>query len=303
MNPLAIAVRRRLTVYVLVALLTLAGGYAYMTLPREASPDIPIPLVFVTTPYIGASPQDVETLVTRYIEKQLQGLEGVREIRSNSIEGVSNIEIEFDPSVDIDSALRKVKDKVDLARQDLPADVEDSIVQEINLSDRPILIVALSGDVGLVDLKAFGEDLADELETIKGVLEVEVSGGLTREIQIDLDPSRLAAYNLSVQDVVDVVRRENVTLPAGSIEVGGYKYGVRVPAQLTTVKDIEDLIIKAGGQRPVYISDVAQVRDGFADPGSMSRLNRQPSVSLSVIKRSGENLIAIADEVKRLTQT
>ena len=294
------AISKRVTVYVLVVLMVLAGTSTYMALPREASPDIEIPFIIVKTAYIGASPEDVENLVTRKIEKKLQGLENVKDMYSTSAEGISTIQIAFIAGIDIDDVLQKVKDKVDLAKQDLPGDAEDPIVSEVNFSNIPIMIVNMSGDYGLVRLKEVAEDLSDEIEVVPGVLEVRLAGGLEREVKVDVDPDRLAVYEMSLQDVVDAIQRENVTLPGGSMDIGSYRYSVRVPGEVQEVSEIAGLVIKAANGRPVYIRDIAEVTYGFAEPASYARLNAQPCVSLSVIKRSGENLIEISDSVKEL---
>ncbi len=294
------AISKRVTVYVLVALMVLAGTTTYISLPREAAPDIEIPFIIIMTPYIGAAPADVESLVTRKIEKKLQGLENVKDLYSTSAEGISTIQIAFIAGIDIDDALQKVKDKVDLAKQDLPTDAEDPIVSEINFSNIPIMIVNMSGDYGLVRLKEVAEDLSDEIETVPGILEVRLAGGLEREVKIDVDPDRLVVYEMSLNDVVETIQRENVTLPGGSMDIGSYKYSVRVPGEVQRVSEIADMVIKAGGGRPVYIRDVADVAYGFADAASYARLNAQPCVSLSIIKRSGENLIEVSDTVKDL---
>ena len=187
------AIRHRVTVYVLAIIFILFGGYSYWSLPREAAPDITIPFIIVSTLYIGAPPQDVENLVTRPIEKELQGLENVKEIRSTSAEGGCTISIEFNPNVDIDDALQKVKDKVDLAKPEFPEDTEDPIVMEINFSNIPMMIVNLAGDYGLIRLKEIAEDLQDDIETIPGILEARIAGGLEREVKVDVDPDRLTA--------------------------------------------------------------------------------------------------------------
>ncbi|MGA1197279.1 MAG: efflux RND transporter permease subunit, partial [Candidatus Latescibacterota bacterium] len=214
------ALKYRITVYVLAAILTVMGLVSYVTLPREASPDITIPVIIVSTVYIGASPQDIENLITRPIEQEVQNIENIKVIRSSSIEGASSITIEFNPNVDIDDALQRVKDKVDLAKSELPQDAEDPLVLEINFSNIPMMLVTLSGDFGLIRLKEIAEDLADEIETIPGILEVRIAGGLEREVKVDVDPDRLTAYNLPIQDVVDAIRRENLSLPGGSVELG-----------------------------------------------------------------------------------
>ena len=300
MTITAYALKHRMTVYVFVGILIIAGTSAYLSLPREASPDIAIPVIIVTTPYIGASPQDVENLVTRPLEKELQGIENVKVIRSSSVEGASSITVEFHPKVDLDDAFQRVKDKVDLAKPDLPDDADDPAVFEINFSNIPMMLVALSGDYGLVRLKKIAEDLADQIETIPGILEVRVAGGLEREVQVDVDPDRLSAYKLAIQDVIDAIRRENLTLPGGSVAMGAYKYAVRVPGELESVSQIGDLLIKARQGRAVYIRDVAEVVYGFKERATFARLNQKPSVSLEIVKRSGENLIAIADHIKTM---
>ena len=298
MRITAYALKHRMTVYVFVGISIIAGTLTYLSLPREASPDIAIPVVIVRTPYIGAAPQDVENLVTRPIEKELQAIENVKVIRSTSVEGASSITVEFHPNVDLDDAFQRVKDKVDLAKIELPNDADEPAVFEINFSNIPMMLVALSGDYGLVRLKKIAEDLADRIETIPGVLEVRVAGGLEREVKVDVDPDRLIAYNLAIQDVVDAIRRENLTLPGGSVDIGAYKYTVRVPGEFESVSQIGDLPIKAG--RTVYIRDVAEVVYGFEDRATYARLNQKPSVSLEIVKRSGENLIAIADRIKAM---
>ena len=209
------AVRHHITVFALLVISLVFGGYSYWSLPTEAAPDITIPFILVNTVYIGAPPQDVENLVTRPIEQELQGLENVEEIRSTSVEGGSTITVEFSPNVDLDAALQKVKDRVDLAQTELPAEAEDPLVLEFNISSLPIMLVNLSGDYGLVRLKEMAEDLADEIETIPGVLNVNLAGGLEREVQVAVDPIRLTAYGLAIQDVVEAIRRENLTLPGG----------------------------------------------------------------------------------------
>lgn len=294
------AIKHRITVYVFVAILVIMGLSSYVSLPREASPDITIPFIIVNTIYVGASPQDIENLITRPIEQEIQSIENIKVIRSSSLEGASSITIEFNPSVDIDDALQRVKDKVDLAKADLPEDAEEPLVLEINFSNIPMMLVTLSGDYGLIRLKEIAEDLADEIETIPGILEVRIAGGLEREVQVDVDPDRLAAFNLPIQDVVNAIRQENLSLPGGSVELGSYKYTLRVPGELEAVSEIGSLLIKAKNNNPIYIRDVADVTYGFKERSTYSRLNQKPSVTLEIVKRSGENLIEIADQIKLL---
>lgn len=296
------AIKRSTAVFVLVLIILVTGTTSYMSLPREASPDITIPVIIVSTPYFGVSPADMETLVTQPIEKELKNIGDVKEIRSSSSEGMSSISIEFEPDTDIDGALQKVRDKVDLAKAELPVDAEEPFIQEINFSNFPIMIINISGPYGLQRLKTVAEELEDKIEGVPGVLDVTLTGGLEREVKVNLDPEKMRYYNLDVKDVIDTIRDENLTIPGGSIDLGSYKYLVRVPGEFKTTGIIGDLVLKVRDGRPVYMRDVAEVIYGFKDVSSYARLNSVQCVSLSITKRSGENLIRIADEIKALIE-
>lgn len=293
-----LAIERRTTVFVLLGIITLTGLYSYAVLPRESEPEVVIPLIMVTVAYEGVSPEDMETLVTIPIERKLTGISGVKEIRSSSTEGAISIQIEFEPDVDIESALQKVRDKVDQAEQDLPDDADDPSVREINISELPIMYVCLTGDVGLAALSEVAEELEDSIEAIKGVLDVEVVGDVEREIQIEVDPKRVAEYGVSLADLVTLARVENVNTPGGALELGEAKYLMRVPGEFTSPQDIENLVIKRGAKGIVYLRDIATVKDGFKEVTTRSRLDGRDSVTLTVSKRAGENIIAISDKIK-----
>jgi multidrug efflux pump subunit AcrB len=292
------SIDHRLTAYVLVVILTVAGVTSYVSLPRESFPEVKIPLIFAYTLYPGTSPEDMESLVTRPIETELKGVTGIKEIRSTSAEGISTIEVEFIPEVDLDTALQKVREKVDLARSELPADVEDPRVQDVDFSQIPILIVSLAGDVGVIRLTDVAEDLKDALEAIPGVNRVQVVGAKKREVQVYVDPRRLSSYEVSLQDLVAAVGRENLNIPGGEIEVGSLKYLVRLPAEVDDPREIEDFVIEVRDGQPIYVRDVARVEYGFEEESSLSRVDRNDSVTLTVEKRTGANLIAVADDVK-----
>jgi multidrug efflux pump len=294
-----LAIHHRLTVYVLMALIIVAGASAYTTLPVESFPEIEIPLILVSTSYQGVSPADMETLVTRPLETEIRGVSDIKEIRSTSSEGFSIIEVEFNPEVKIETALQRVRDKVDMAKSELPPDIDDDPrVEDVDLSQIPVIIISLSGDIGLVQLKEIGEDLKDELEALTGVNRVEVIGGREREVHVFVDPRRLSSYELGLTDVVLAVSRENLTVPAGEIDVGRLKYLVRIPAEVQRPREIEDFVVKVKNGVPVYVKDVAHVAYGFEDETTRSRLNLQPAVSLTVEKRAGANIIEVVDTVK-----
>jgi multidrug efflux pump subunit AcrB len=196
------ALKRQATVLALLVIIVIAGLYSYLTLPRESFPDITIPYVFVTTTYEGVAPQDMEKLITIPIERKLKGIDNVEEIRSTSAEGLSTVAIKFLPKVDLDDAVQKVRDKVDQAKNDLPADLpDDPVIQEVNFSDMPVIRVVLSGPFSLRRLQNLAEDLQDQIESITGVLEARISGGLEREIHVEFDLDRVGAYNVPFSTV------------------------------------------------------------------------------------------------------
>ena len=292
------AISHRSTVFTLMLIFVIMGVYSYLTLPRESTPDITVPYVLVNTRYEGVAPEDIETLITLPIERKLKGLKDVEEVRSVSAEGSSMITIEFTPDVDIDSALQRVRDKVDQAKSDLPADLEDDpMILEINLSEFPILMVAISGEVGEAVLKRVAEQLEDHIEEISGVLDAAVTGARERQIRVEFDPERLASYRLSFAEIMAAVQRENVNIPGGSIDIGQGKYLLRIPGEFTDPAQIDNLVLAVREGRPIYFKDVATVRDTFEDRTSQARLNGKESVTLAIKKRTGENIIAVADQV------
>lgn len=314
------AITYRTTILVLTAVLSLGGIYSYITIPKESNPSIEIPQVVVTTIYPGASPDDVESLITQHIEREVQGVNGIKEIRSTSTEGVSSIIVEFEPDVSMDDAFAKVRDKVDLAKPDLPSDVDEPIVSEIDFTQFPILTINLSAPYPLTRLKRVAENLQDELESIPSVLAVDLIGGLDREVQINVDLAKLQGYNLTFTDLVNAVFDENTNVPGGSIDVDELNYLVRIDGEIEHPSELENLVIKSPGGVPVYVRDVAEVDFGFAERGSYSRLaifqeedeagelydlpadqqGMNQVISLNVKKRSGDNILETVDEVGKV---
>lgn len=297
------AVKKSISVAVLAVMLVIFGVYCYMTLPRESDPDITIPNVFVSTDYRGVSPADIETAVTIEIEKKLKGLDGLKEIKSISSEGLSSINVEFVTGTDIDKAIQDVKDKVDEAKGSLPSDLEeDPSVFEVNFSQMPIVIYSLSGTCGLPCLKDIADDLKDDIEGVTGVLEVEVTGGLEREIRIEVFTEKLAYYGLSIGSLQSAVSSENTNTSGGNIKLGDGRFQLRVPGEFTSPEEIYGLILTIHDGEPVYLKDVARVVDGFKEETSISRLDGRKAVNITVKKRSGENIISISKEVDRIIE-
>ena len=294
----SLAVDHATSVIVLFAFITIAGLLSYRSIPKESFPETEIPIIAVNTVYPGVSPSDMESLVTRKIEEELNTISDVKELTSTSVEGYSNVIVEFESSTDMNEALQQVREKVDLARPELPSEVEEPFIAEFSMADAPVMQVNLSGGYGLVRLKELGEELQERIESIPAVLRVGLRGGLEREVKVDVDLSRLQYYNVSFDDVISAIRQENVNIPGGSIDVNGVKYLVRVDGEFDDPSIIRDLVVTTENGRPIYVSDLASVEFGFAERASYARLGDQPVVTLDVVKRSGENIIATAQAVR-----
>ncbi len=297
------AVKKSTAVLVLTILLITFGVYCYLVLPRESEPNITIPNVFISTDYRGVSPTDIETSITIEIEKKLQGLDGLKKIESVSSEGNSTINVEFITGTDIKQAVLDVKDKVDEAKGNLPGDLEDDpLVFEVNISEMPIVVFSLSGTCGLPCLKNLADDLKDEIEGITGVLEVEVTGGLEREIRIEVFPEKLAYYGLSIGSLQSIVKSENTNTSGGKIRLGSGRFQLRVPGEFNTPEELYGLVLTTHNGEPVYLKDVAQVVDGFKEETSISRLDGRKAVNISIKKRSGENILSISKAVDKIIE-
>jgi len=312
------ALKYRITILVLMVLLLLGGLWSYIAIPKEATPSIEIPIVTVSAIFPGASPREVETLLTFPIEQELQGIEGVDEIRSTSREGLSFIFVEFITGTDLADATQRVRDRVDQARPELPEEADQPLVREFNIEDIPIINVNLVAPYPLAQLTNVAEQLQDMIEALPGVIEAQLTGGVTREVQILVNLTALDGYGLTFDDVARTIEQEHVSIPGGTIDVDQHDYQIRVDGRFDDAAIISDLVIQAPDQRPVYIRDVAEVIPlGFADRTSFSRLrqlshaadnsealaenptNYQETVSLAVRARTGENVIELTNDVRR----
>ena len=264
-----LSIRNRTTVAVLGVIIVLLGVYSYISLPREAFPDIPIPYIMVTTMYEGVSPEDVETAVTMKIEKELTGIRGVKEVLSSSAEGMSLISVEFTPDVPTEVALQRVRDRVDIARGELPQEIEEPVITEINIAEFPIMQISISGDVSPFQLKEIADDMEDAIETVPGVLKVDVEGALEREIRLEMDPDRVAQYSLTIPEILALIPSENVNISAGGVETPGTKFNVRIPAEFVSPEEVDHLLLAVRDGKPIYLADVATVRDTFKDRESI----------------------------------
>jgi multidrug efflux pump subunit AcrB len=279
------------------------GIFAYVKLGKEKFPDIVIPRIIVATVYPGTSPTDIENLVTRQIEKEIKGVNGVKKINSTSNQDYCIVDVEFKSGVDVQVAKQLIKDAVDKARTELPNDLPtDPTVQEVNISEQPIMYVNLSGNLPASQLKKMADDFQDKIEALPEITRVDIVGALEQQVNVDVDLQKLQASQLSFTDIENAIARENITVSGGSIDVGDQKRAVRVAGQYANAADIADIQIKNLRGAPVRLGDIATVQDAFKDRESYARLDGQPTVTLNVVKRQGENLLDASDKIHSLVK-
>ncbi|MEN8118544.1 MAG: efflux RND transporter permease subunit, partial [Bacteroidota bacterium] len=297
-RPTFLALKNKTTVYIFTVLLVFFGLFSYNQMPREAMPEIVVPYIFIQTVYPGNSPVDIENLVTRPIEQELKGLKGVKKISSASYQDVSTIVVEFTTNITIKQALQDTKDRVDKAKTDLPNDMPgDPSVTDFDLSEFPIMNVNISGDFSMRDLKKYAETLQDEFESFREISEANIRGVEEREIQINVDPHKLEAVGLTFEDIAFAVQFENITMGAGEFTADQTRRIIRTEANYENTDQIANTIIKVNMGKPVYIRDIATVVDGYKERATIARLNNKPVVTLSVTKKSGENILAASENV------
>lgn len=300
-GPTTWSIKNRTSIYLLMIFISIIGVVQFVTLPKEQFPDLVIPTVYIQTINVGNSPKDIENLITQPIEKQLKSLSGVKvnKITSTSQQDYSAIIVEFDASENIDVALQKVKDAVDKAKPDLPTDLtEEPSVLEVNLSDIPIMYVNISGDYDPVKLKKFADDMQDRLEELPQINRVDIVGAPEREFQINVDNYRMQSANITFDDIANAVSRENMDISGGLLEVGNMKRNMQLRGQFKTAADIEKVVVRNTSGQPIYLKDIATIKDTTKERESYARLDGDNVITLNIIKRAGENLIETADDVK-----
>lgn len=298
------AMRNKNTIYLAIGLLLIFGFISFSTLPKELFPDINYPTVFVNTVYPGNSSSDIENLITKPLEKELKSLDDVNKLSSISAQDASMLFIEYKPNIDIDEVFQDVKDAVDRTKSELPADLPaDPMVIEFNLSEFPVVTINLSGDYNTDELKVFADYLVDEIETISEVSSVEIQGISEKEIQVNVDRNKMNELNISFNTIANAIKFENVTMSAGDIKMNDVERSIRIVGEYTEVDHIEDIIVKSENGKPVYLRDIAEVKETYKESESYSRLWGQSVVSLQVVKGNGENVIKCVEEsVKKIEE-
>ena len=300
------AIKNKVTVFVITFMIVFAGITSYNSMPREAFPEIIVPQIFVSTAYPGNSALDIEKLITKPLEKEINGISGVDEITSTSSEGFSMIQVKFNFDVTPTEALRKVKDKVDaaLADKDFPKDLPaEPTVQELNFAElRPIMNINLSGDFSMEQLKKFGEYLEDEIEKVPEISKVDIRGIQDKEVEISIDLYKMETSKISFTDIERAIANENVTVSGGELLEGGLRRNVRVIGEFKNIGEIENIIVKQAHGNIVYLRDIARVSFKEQEKTSYAREFLQPVVMLDVTKRGGENLINASEQIDKILE-
>lgn len=304
-KPTTWSIKNKTAVYLIMLFISLAGIIQFITLPKEQFPDIVIPTVYVQTIYVGNSPKDIENLVTRPIEKQIKGITGakIKKFTSTSQQDYSAIIVEFDTDVKTEIALQKVKDAIDKSKQDLPNDLtQEPTALEVNFSDMPIMYVNLSGNFSMPQLKEYADDLQDKLEEIPQLNRVDIVGAPEREFQINVDNTRMQAAGITFDDIAGAVARENMDISGGLLDVGTMRRNLQLKGQFKTSFDIEKVIVRNSSGSPIYLRDIAVVKDTTKETESYARLDGKNVVTLNIIKRAGENLIETSEAVRKAVE-
>jgi multidrug efflux pump len=299
----SLAVKNGTSVLLIAVMILLFGIISYKEMPKEQFPEASLPTIFVNTPYFGNSAEEIENLLTRPLEKEIESITGIKTVNSTSIQDFSVIIAEFDADLDMETVLRRVKDAVDKAKKELPSDLtDDPSVEEINLSEIPIVSVNISGAYSNDELKAFADHIKDQIENIKEISGVNVKGLLEREMKVDVDLLKMQSLRVSFDDIANAISSENLTMSAGEIVASEFRRSVRVVGQFKDAEELGNIIIKAEKQRPIVLKEIADVSFGFKERMSIARSDQLPVVSLDVIKRRGENLLNAADQISVIVE-
>ncbi|MEM9439411.1 MAG: efflux RND transporter permease subunit [Pseudomonadota bacterium] len=293
---------RSRTVLLALLLILIAGIQAYRDIPKEADPDISIPIVYVLMTHDGISPEDAERLLVRPMEQQLRRVEGVKEMTAMAHEGSASVTLEFEAGIDIDEAIADVREGADIAKGDLPEDTDEPLVYEVNLALFPVLVVTLSGDLPERTLLKLARDLEKRVEALPNVLDVEIGGEREELLEVIIDPLLVESYGLSLQDILGLVDRNNQLVAAGTLDTGEGRFAIKVPGVFETSTDLLALPIKIEGDKVVRIGDVAKVRSTFKDAEGFARIDGQPALALEVSKRIGANIIETVQQVRDLVE-
>ncbi len=292
------AIRNARLTLAILAFFLVAGALSYISIPKEAEPDVQIPIIYVSMGYQGISPEDSERLLLRPMESRVKNITGIKKMTSTAYQGGGNVLIEFQAGADLQTALDDVRSKVSDARRDLPQGADEPTVNEVNISEFPVLVVTLAGDVPERALIRAGRELRDRIEDVSGVLDAKLQGARDDMVEIIIDPVKLSSYGLKLDQMIGAVAASNSLVAAGTIEGKEGNYAVKVPSLIETVEDVANLPIIAAPGAVVRARDLATIRSTYKDSASITRLNGKPAIAIEVSKRTGANLVETVDKVK-----
>lgn len=302
-KPTTWSIENKTTIYIVTFIITIAGLIIYGRLPKEQFPDIVIPQFVVSDIYPGTSPEDVENLITKPIEKQLKSVSGIKKIKSQSIADFSMITVEFNTGIPVAVAKQKVQDAVDKSKQDLPNDLDnDPVVQEVDFSEFPIMNINISGNFSMDKLKKYAELFQDEIEAMPEITRVDIIGALDREIQINVDVYRMTAAGFTFRDIESAVASENINISGGELNVNNIRRTLRVTGEFKDMESIRNIVVRSAKGSSVLLRDIADVEDSYAERQNFARLNGKSVITLNVIKRGGANLIAASDKIEEIKE-
>ncbi|EEX34786.1 MULTISPECIES: efflux RND transporter permease subunit [Vibrio] len=297
------ALSRTRTMLVLLVFVLIAGVMTYLTVPKESSPDITIPIIYVSVGHQGISPADAERLLVRPIEQELRSIEGVKEMTSTASEGHASVQLEFSVGVDLNKAMADVREAVDLAKPKLPEESDEPTVNEVTFaSEEPALTVVLYGTVPERTIVQIARQLRDKLESFRQILEVDIAGDREDIVEIIVDPLLMESYGLDQADIYNLIALNNRVVAAGFVDTGYGRFSVKVPSVFDSLKDVLELPVKVDGKQVITFGDVATVRRAFRDPESYARLDGKSAIVLDVKKRAGENIIETVALIKQVME-
>ena len=301
MNIIDYAISHARVFFGILLFIIAAGSSTYISIPKEATPDVNIPIIYVSLSQKGISAVDSERLLIKPIEDEVKTVEGIKEIRSTGYTGGGNVLLEFDAGFDADKAMNDVREKVDRAKGDLPNDADEPTVNEVNISAFPIILISLSGDLPDRTLQELAEELQDEIETIPSVLEAKIGGKRNEQVDIIIDPIALDGYNINIENLINVVNQNNMMVSAGKQDTGDGSFNISVPGLYETVEDVLDTPIMANGDSVITFRDIAKVNRTFEDRNSYAYVNGKNSVTIEVSKRVGQNIIETIKKIKKVS--
>ena len=296
------AIGRSRAVITLLVFLFIGGLAAYNAIPKEANPDVTIPMMYVSMTLDGISPEDAERLLVRPMEHELRSLEGIKKMTSVSSEGHASVMLEFDAGFDADKALTDVREKVDAGRSKLPSEADEPTVNEINVALFPVMSIGLAGPVSESELVFIARQLQENIEAIPEVLEVEIGGDREDLLEIVVDPQALESYGLDYMQLFNLVSNNNRLVAAGSLDTGEGRMSIKVPGVIENLDDVLNMPVKVDGDTVVTFADVATINRGFKDPLGFARINGQPAMVLEVKKRAGANIISTTEQTRAIVE-